>query len=68
MSFIEVVMIIVIVTGAEKPNITHQIHMPDMDTCFEEAKEFTHHGLPKEWDGHGVKIMCGGEFAKASDS
>lgn len=66
MTFIQVVLTIVILTGPDQPNSTHVLQMPNMDVCFEEAKEFTHHHLPDKVDAKVLKFECAGKLGDPS--
>ena len=35
-----VMLIVTIVTGPDKPDVTHRVPMPDLQVCLKEAEEF----------------------------
>lgn len=65
-TFVHVVLTIVIVTGPGKPDLKHVLTMPDMDTCFEEAKEFSHHQFPGFAEAKHIQALCAGDYGEPS--
>jgi hypothetical protein len=53
-----VVLILTIVTGAGRPNITHREPMPDLESCLEEAGSFLSHNVPDFVDAKGLGAGC----------
>jgi hypothetical protein len=67
-SFSAVILIVTIVTGEGKPNVTHREPMPDMETCSAEAREFLQHKFPDTVDAKSLTATCAGKLAEEGPS
>ncbi len=68
MALKEVMLIVTIVTGADKPNARHEEPMPDIKTCLAEADRFLDHQFPEFVGAVAVTATCAGKVVKGQDS
>ena len=67
-TFTAVMLVVTIITGANKQNIQHREPMPDMKTCLEEADKFLDHKFPDAVDARGLVASCQGKLADSDPS
>ncbi len=53
-----ILLIVTIITGADKPNIQHKEPMPSVAICLEEAERFLNHDFPEFIGARGVSAQC----------
>jgi hypothetical protein len=63
-SFTAVMLVVLIITGEDKPNIQHRILMPDMASCEAELHDFLQHKFPDTVDARGLVASCQGKLAE----
>ncbi len=63
-----VILTVVIITGAGKPDIKHNEPMPDKQTCMAEAERFINHEFPESVDAEAVFAGCRGPAVKSKSS
>lgn len=65
-TFLHVVMTVAVITVPGKHDLRHVLPMPDMETCFEEAKEFSRHQFPGFAEAKHLQILCEGDYGEPS--
>ncbi len=63
-----VMLTVVIITGAGKPDIKHSEPMPDKQTCMAEAERFINHEFPESVGAEAVFAGCRGPAVKRTPS
>ena len=53
-----ILLIVTIITGADKPNIQHKEPMADVDSCIAEVSRILHHRFADSVGAKGVSANC----------
>jgi hypothetical protein len=64
----EVMLIVTIITGRDKPNVVHKEPMPSIEVCLQEAGRFMTHDFPEFVDAQAVSAQCIGKRVKDDPS
>ncbi len=53
-----ILLVVTIVTANGKPNIEHQVAMPSVEICLQEAERFLNSELPEFIEYQGISARC----------